>query len=302
MNKFFINNVEIKIEDKLTLNSAFNESLDTGVIIIPNSEEIAVKRLDSAKITNENNVTIKYFKVGTVIKEFETFEEPFRYKYTIELVSPTIDLQSIVLPNVSITQPLEITGVEKRSIYYHMQRLVDVFAPDFTLSDELKSATENIECPENQYNRKTLFEIFNDLLINVPAVVTVLENNVISLIRLDRTSSEINYNNIINVVETKRIDEYCTEIEMNAENVVEGNANTITALAVSPRSEDYILTTENAQIILDKPIAPEICGIMFVPDRIRSEHKQCGPYFFAGLQIGFQSVYRGCCICTYIIP
>ena len=74
MNKFFINDVEIKLEDKLALNSAFNETLDTGVIIIPNSEEIAVKRLDSAKITNENDVTIKYFKVGTVVKEFETFE------------------------------------------------------------------------------------------------------------------------------------------------------------------------------------------------------------------------------------
>ena len=267
MNKFFINDVEIKIEDKLALNSAFNETLDTGVIIIPNSEEIAVKRLDSAKITNENNVTIKYFKVGTVVKEFETFEEPFRYKYTIELVSPTIDLQSIVLPNISITQPLDITGVAKRSIYYHLQRLVDVFAQEFTISEELKAATENIECPETQYNRKTLFEIFNDLLINVPAVVTVLENNVISLIRLDTVGSEINHKKIVNIIETKRIDEYCSEIEMNAENVVEGQANTFTALAVSPRSEDYIMTTDNAQIILDKPIYRIEKIEMFIPDK-----------------------------------
>lgn len=267
MNKFFINDVEIKLEDKLALNSAFNETLDTGVIIIPNSEEITIKRLDSAKIKNENDVTIKYFKVGTVVKEFETFEEPFRYKYTIELVSPTIDLQSIVLPNISITQPLDITGVAKRSIYYHLQRLVDVFAQDFTISEELKAATENIECPETQYNRKTLFEIFNDLLINVPAVVTVLENNVISLIRLDTEGAEIREEKIVNIVETKRIDEYCTEIEMNAENVVEGQANTFTALAVSPRSEDYIMTTDNAQIILDKPIYRIEKIEMFIPDR-----------------------------------
>lgn len=267
MNKFFINDVEIKLEDKLALNSAFNETLDTGVIIIPNSEEIAIKRLDSAKITNENDVTIKYFKVGTVVKEFETFEEPFRYKYTIELVSPTIDLQSIVLPNISITQPLDITGVAKRSIYYHLQRLVDVFAQDFTISEELKAATENIECPETQYNRKTLFEIFNDLLINVPAVVTVLENNVISLIRLDTEGAEIRKEKIVNIVETKRIDEYCSEIEMSAENVVEGSANTFTALAVSPRSDDYIMTTDNPQIILDKPIYRIEKIEMFIPDK-----------------------------------
>ena len=254
MNKLFINGVELKYDDKIGLNSAFNETLDTGVVIIPNSKEIAVKRLDSALIVNESTNTRKYFKVGTIFKEFETFEEPFKYKYTIELVSPTIDLQNIVLPNVSITQPLEITGIAKRSIYYHLDRLVQVFAPHFTISKELKNATENIECPENQYNRKSLFEIFNDLLINVPAVVTVLENNVISLIRLDAVGNEIDHNKIIYIGETERIDEYCTEIEMNAENVVEGSANTTTPLPLSPRSEEYIMTTDNAQIIFDKPI------------------------------------------------
>lgn len=266
MTKLFINGVEIKYDDKIALNSAFNETLDTGVVIIPNSKEIAVKRLDSALIVNENTNTRKYFKVGTIVKEFETFEEPFKYKYTIELVSPTIDLQNIVLPNISITQPLEITGVAKRSIYYHLDRLVKVFAPNFTISEELKQATENIECPENQYNRRNLFEVFNDLLISVPAVVTVLENNVISLIRLDVVGNEINHSKIINIVETKRLDEYCSEIEMNAENVVEGNANTITPFAISPRSTEYIMTTDNAQIILDKPIYRIEKVEMYIPN------------------------------------
>lgn len=253
MIKLYINDDEIKLEDKIALNSAFNETLDTGTIIIPNTSELAIKRLDKAIITNEKGFR-KYFKVGTIVKEFETYEEPFKYKYTIELISPTIDLQSIVLPNVSITQPLEITGVAKRSIYYQLNRFVRVFAPEFTISDELKSLTENIICPENQYNRKNLFEIFNDLLINVPAVVTVLENNVISCIRLDQEGQEIDHNKIINVVETQRLDEYCTEIEINAENVVEGTANTKNDIAISPRSTEYIMTTDNAQLILDKPI------------------------------------------------
>ena len=63
MNKLFINGVELKYDDKIGLNSAFNETLDTGVVIIPNSKEIAVKRLDSALIVNESTNTRKYFKV-----------------------------------------------------------------------------------------------------------------------------------------------------------------------------------------------------------------------------------------------
>ena len=101
----------------------------------------------------------------------------------------------------------------------------------------------------------------------MPAVVTVLENNVISLIRLDTEGAEIRKEKIVNIVETKRIDEYCSEIEMSAENVVEGQSNTFTALAVSPRSEDYIMTTDNAQIILDKPIYRIEKIEMFIPDR-----------------------------------
>ena len=260
MIKCFINNQEIKyddlgipIEDKLGLNRAFNETLDTGTIIIPNSDKLSINRLDEVKI-EENGAIVRYFLVGTIIREFETFEKPFKYKYTLELVSPTIQLQSIVLPNVSITQPLSITGVPKRSIFYHLDRFLSVFAPDFTISQELKEATENIECPELQWNRKTLFEIFNDLLINVPAVVTVLENKVISLIRLDSVGEEIDHDQIINIVATEKIDEYCSEIEIQAENVIENEPNTYSPLAVSARSSEYILTTDNAQIILDKPI------------------------------------------------
>ena len=179
MIKVLINNQEIIVDDKIALNSAFNETLDTGVIIIPNSFELSIKRMDKAIITNSEGIRY-YFKVGTIVKEYETFEKPYKYKYTIELVSPTIDLQNIVLPNISITQPSSTDTIQKRSIYYQINRLVSVFAPEFTISNELKNLTETIICPENQYNRKTLFEILNDLLINVPAVVTVLEDNVIS--------------------------------------------------------------------------------------------------------------------------
>lgn len=249
----FINDIEINYDDKIALNKAFNEALDSGVLIIPNTEELAINRLDSVVI-KENDKTINFFLVGTIVKEFETFEKPFKYKYTLELVSPTIQLQSIVLPNISATQPLSITGVAKRSIYYQIKRLVDVFAKDFTISEELQAATENIECPDLQWNRKTLFEILNDLLINVPAVVTVLENKVISLIRLDLIGEEINHNQIVNITQTDRLDEYCTEIEIQGENVVENESNAYTQLPLSARSQQYILTTDNAQIILDKPI------------------------------------------------
>ena len=79
----FINDIEINYDDKIALNKAFNETLDSGVLIIPNTEELAINRLDSVVI-KENGKTINFFLVGTIVKEFETFEKPFKYKYTLE--------------------------------------------------------------------------------------------------------------------------------------------------------------------------------------------------------------------------
>ena len=83
-------------------------------------------------------------------------KKPYKYKYTIELVSPTIDLQNIVLPNISITQPSTTDTIAKRSIYYEINRLVSVFAPEFSISSKLEDLTKTIICPENQYNRKNI--------------------------------------------------------------------------------------------------------------------------------------------------
>lgn len=250
MIKVLWNNIELNYDDKIALKSAFNETLDSGVLIIPNTEELSIKRLDEVIIKNDNEEG-KVFLIGTFVKEINCFEKPFLYKYTINLVSPTLYLQSIQLPNITMSQP--ILG-EKRTIYYQIKRLIDTFAPEFTISAALQQATSDTIHPEKQFNRSNLWEVINQLLLPLSCVVTVGANKTLGFIYYGTENNEIDYSKIINIVEYSKADEYCSELEMAAENVIDKNPNTFTAVGITPRSSEYVLTVENSQLILERPI------------------------------------------------
>ena len=55
------------------------------------------------------------------------------YKYKIHLMSETKRMEKIVLPNVSITQP--IVG-QKRSIWYYLNQFVDLYSPKIKVRDK----------------------------------------------------------------------------------------------------------------------------------------------------------------------
>lgn len=55
-----------------------------------------------------------------------------RYKYSISLFSETKRLETIQLPNISITQPVSVAG--KKSVYYYINRFVKEYTPKVKVS------------------------------------------------------------------------------------------------------------------------------------------------------------------------
>lgn len=235
--------LEVPYKDGIPISEVYNEQLDSGTIIIPNVDELKIKRLDKV-LFEENGNVIKRFLVGTYIKTRVT---PTTWDYTINLISPTI-LMQIPLPNISITQ-----RIPNLSIYDEIVRLVSTFTT-FDISDKLKTVTENVDCPEMQWNKRNLWEIINDLLITIGYVVTMKDFATIDCISLHNEGTPIDETKITNLQEQFKLDEYCNEIEVNAENVVGGKWDTFTLKNITPRSSDYVMTTKNCQLILDKPI------------------------------------------------
>ena len=112
------------------------------------------------------------------------------YKYKIELMSETKKLETIQLPNVSITQPLN--AKKKISVYDYLCRFVDMYSPVFkmatdeknktwnyqkkyTVSPTLKSVFGNVYAPDFSLNNPTLKDVLTQLMLTkdrIPYVKT----------------------------------------------------------------------------------------------------------------------------------
>ena len=251
-----LNGTEIsQYRDGVATNFTFNEELDSGVLIVPNlSAKLNIKRNDQVVLTYKtgiNTTESKYFLVGGFSWELETQNYAQTYTYTISLVSATMLLQNDLFPNITITQPLTSA---KRTVYQEIYRLNKILGQKYTLGSSLVQNTNDTLCPEMQWNKRNFWEMLNDLLAVCDCVVTMEDADTIGCIKYSDIGSAIPSSKIIGMTYHEDANEYCTELEMNAENVVGDNVSTTSQEWVTPRSSEYILTTQNAQIILDKPI------------------------------------------------
>jgi hypothetical protein len=245
-----LNGSSISYKPGIIFNEKLNENLDIGMLIIPQSTVLSIEPMDQVVISD--TAFTKYMLVADIKRTTSRFHAPKQYNYTLNLVSPTIQLQRIVLPNRKITQPL--TGT-KFDIYTKLSQYMQIYAPDYTLSAELIALTTGVICPELQWNRPTLFEVFNDLLSEVDAVVTMTDFSTISYLDLNIQGSAISDDDLSEVEEEQNIQEYANKIEAEVQNAFQDNTNTRVVEWITPKTDsDAIVTTSNAKLILEKPI------------------------------------------------
>ena len=249
--KVYLNNVLIPHKDGIPITFTNNEQLDSGVLVIPNvTSKLNIKRNDEIKIVAG---TTKYYLVAGYRYSLASKKSPYIYTYELTLVSQTMLLQSYLLPNITITQPLN----NKYTIYQEACRILYILNLQnvYTFSYSFVLATNSTICPEFSFNRRNFWEILNSLLEVVDCVVTMDSPSVIGCRRLNNPTIEvIDSSKIIDMEFYADANEFCSELEMNAENVVGDNVTTNSEYWVTPRSNAYILTTDNAQILLEKPI------------------------------------------------
>lgn len=252
INNVTINGNQVNFKYGITVKDILNQDLNTGVLLIPNSDELDIEPFDLVVITYETIKQLKFY-VGSVSSKITKFSGVKRYNYEIGLVSLTTKLQRIILPNKSIT--LSLDGTQDFDIKTIMLQYLTLYAPSLTLSTLLIQKTSNVVAPEQQWNRPTLFEVFNDLLKPLGCVVTMTDTNIISFLDLDEEGFAIDEDFINNYEITQNLQEYSSAIEIDAKNVY--NRDAISRLPekyVSKTIEQGLLTTRNHQIVLNKPV------------------------------------------------
>jgi len=261
--KIRINGNEYEYRHGTYYTQKLSEALDVGKIIIPHVEKLDLEPLDPVEIEFEETGEIKHMCVSHYQSTVSKYSQPEIYNYEIEIVSPTIKLQRIVLPNRLITQPL--VG-QKNTVKNQFRKYIDTywygdffpehaFRKKFLLSTKLNQLLNDTRvCPEFQWNRPTLFEVLNDLLSVYNCVVTMDDQNTISYIRLDEKNDPVDDTKLNDIVIRRSANDYTTDIETELKNAVSNYVNAVSPW-ITPRSmSGAIVTDEDLNLILGKPI------------------------------------------------
>lgn len=259
INNITIEGTPVNFKYGLTITELLNQDLDTAVLLIPDSQELTIEPFDEVVVTFET-INQRRFFVGTISSKITSYGDTFKYNYEIGLVSLTLRLQRILLPNRTITQSLD--GVFDKTIKRVMEEYLEVYAPDITLSTPLIQKLGLTPAPEQQWTRPTLFEVFNDLLKPLGSVVTMTTKNIVSYLDLDEEGNVIDESYINDYQIYQDIAEYTSALEIDASNVYDRGSITRTPEKYIVRTtQQGLMTSENQEIVLNKPIF-EIVKVM----------------------------------------
>lgn len=252
INSITIGGQSVNFKDGLVIKDILNQNLDTGVLVLPNETQLNIEPMDEVVIVYET-IKEKRMLVGTINQKISSFGQTKKYLYEIGLVSLTVKLQRIVLPNRSITNSLD--GTSDYTILQVINRYLDLYAPEINVSSALSSKLGTTVCPEMQWQRPTLFEVFNDLLKPIGVVVTLANLTTLSYLDLYEQGNVIDENNITTMEISHDITTYASAVEVEASNVYNRGSITKTPEKYSTKTlQQGLLTTENDTVVLNKPI------------------------------------------------
>lgn len=198
-----INGIEYPIVQGNTFADEYNETLDSGSVIIAHVKKIKkLKPFDDVFVYDSNfkfggysygtdalkpgdvvdtngnkkldNIFFKHLLVDNYTEEFVNLKDK-TYKYKISLMSETKGLEKVQCPNISVTQPLNPD--KKVSIYEYLVRFTNMYSPKFkkVMNDRTKTW---VYAPKYKVD-ESLEEIFGnvyppDFSLNAPTLRDIL--------------------------------------------------------------------------------------------------------------------------------
>ena len=303
--KCWINGKNYDVVQGVTISEEYNETLDSGNLIISNVSQIDLKPYDDViiyeSIDKDGNLyeldgwetgvipdnlifykhllidqfTEEILYLGDETGEFDKFGNPIvenmKFKYRIQLFSETKKLETIQLPNISVTQPLKES--ERKIVYKILEQFLEVYnvkekiAVDtnkkifeyknkYVLDPSLKEVFENVYAPEFSMNNPNLKDVISQLFITRDRIPYV-ENNVIKDMDIsarngnfDVKQGEINF-----ITGSYSSDNYCSNLKRTYSDALSQESTGKSIEYVGFRNSNTpLMTLENMRLELEFPI------------------------------------------------
>lgn len=250
-----------------------NETLDSATIIVSQLySKLEIEPLDKVLLIDENGIMPNtYFLVDDYVETQINFKIP-TYQYNITLCSETKCLETIMLPNLKITQ---VWG-NPRSVGYYLRQYLKEYGRKvriqiggvastnqwtslWTFDNSVLTKYDAIQCPEMQWNQPTLREVLNDLMM-VADCIPVVRDNVIYAMDLTEVGNDITNSPTINYVQRSQSSaDYISELQIELQNVTNprktGIVNYVTKSEyISFTANEPLITSDNILLKTTYPI------------------------------------------------
>lgn len=308
-----INENDYDIVQGVAFSEEYNETLDSGSIILTHETQIKMKPYDDVYIwdskynfvgyddngnslfenveQNESkNIFYKHLLVDSFsetminLKDLNLSEndyiqngekgvgdyEPI-YEYKIQLFSETKALETVQIPNISITQPLNIKN--KVSVWEYLNRYVNMYSPvykkvlsyhdktwefvkKYKVSETLKSIFEDVYSPDFSLNNPNLRDILSRLMITKD-LIPYVKNDVIYGMNITERKGyfEKNLDHINYISGNMSSVDYCDNLKKNYSDALSQDTTASYIEYLGFRNSDKaLLTLDNMRIETRFPI------------------------------------------------
>lgn len=263
-----LNNATINHKDGLVYVDNLNETLDSGVVICEGIDKLNINPMDELEIKLHNGVRHK-FLVSEYVEEVASYNPP-KYNYQIQYVSPVLKFERITLPNIAITKVYKSTENENyliregdyyvRSVGYYIRQYINEYYEDddiLIFNSDMVKADATI-CPEMTFNRPTLREVIQALFEVIDEIFTLSyqisqRKYAVYGISPNQKNKPIDVTKLNTDTTRNSVNTYASNLDIELKNAISTKTTSSTQI-LTVRSEEGILTTDNAKIILNNPI------------------------------------------------
>lgn len=259
--------IELTPRNGLVYKDEYNETRDSATIVVRSKQHIDVQSFDYAIIQGSvrgNSITDKNLLVDSASEEQTSFGDEPSYDTTITLFSETKEMERVTLPNLSITSKADGTA---NSVYDYIDEYLSHFAPrikvkngnsytfevKWEISPRVRTRFSAIQCPEFSWNRPTLCEVITDLML-VDDCIPVINQHILSFIDLSARGEEADDSNFVRVVRGIASQDYNQNLDVNMQNAISTKPAHMVEYISMRNESSAILTTDNMQVITQKPI------------------------------------------------
>ena len=189
------------------------------------------------------------------------------YKYKISLMSETKRLERIQLPNVSITQPRDISL--RKSVADYIHQYVEMYSPTikvatsddtfmyvpkYEVDDSIDTIFGDVYCPNFTLDSPSLRTLLNQLFLVKDRIPYVKDDRIYAMDISARTGT-FNLNKMNTITASRSSDNHCTGLKRTYKDALSGrNTARMVEYIGFRNSDNALLTIENMRVETKFPI------------------------------------------------